>query len=101
MDLLAAANEALRRGDNAEADRLARSLANQGHASAMELVGRMAEEGRVTVPNALQAYIWYSLAVRHGQVSARPSAERVKRLLQPAEIAQADAFVQNWRRDQR
>jgi len=99
VDPMAAANEALRLGDNAEADRLARLLANRGNARAMELVGRIAEEGRGTVPNALQAYIWYSRALRHGQVSARPSAERVKRLLQPAEIAQADAIVQNWRPD--
>ena len=99
VDPLAAANDALRRGDSAEADRLARSLANQGNARAMELAGRNAEEGRGTAPNALQAYMWYSLALRHGQSSARSSADRVKRALQRAEIAQADAFVQNWRPD--
>jgi TPR repeat protein len=99
IDPLVGASDALRRGDNAEADRLARALANKGNARAMEMVGRIAEEGRVTVPNALQAYIWYSLALRHGQSSARPSAERVKGLLQRAEVVQADNFVQNWHRD--
>ena len=97
VDPLATANDALSRGDNAEADRLARSLANQGNASAMQLLGRMAEEGRGTARNAQQAYIWYSLAQQRGHSSARAAAERVKRLLLPADIAQADRLVQNWR----
>ncbi len=101
IDPMAAADDALRRGDNVAAERLARLPANEGNARAMAVLGLMAEEGRVNVPNALQAYIWYSLALRHGQASARASAERVKSRLQPAEIAQADAFVQNWRREQR
>lgn len=97
IDPMAAANDALSRGDNAEADRLARALASQGNAGAMELLGRMAEEGRGTARNAQQAYIWYSLALQRGHSSARASAERVKRLLLPADIAQADRLVQNWR----
>jgi TPR repeat protein len=97
LDPLNAANEALRQGDGALAYRLARPLGDTGHPGALELLGRLAEEGRGTVPNALQAYIWYSLAVKRGQATARPAAERMARRLQPAEIAQADRLVQNWR----
>jgi len=87
----------LRRGEDAQAYRLARPLGDQGQARAMELLGRMAEEGHGIAPSALQAYIWYSLAAQRGQAAARPAAERVARRLQPAEIAQADRLVQNWR----
>lgn len=96
---MSVADDALRRGDNVAADRLARALASQGNARAMEMLGLMAEEGRGTARNALQAYIWYSLAAQRGQSSARASAERVKRLLLPADVAQADKAVQNWARD--
>jgi hypothetical protein len=97
VDPLEAAHEALRRGDGAVAYRLARPLGDAGHPGALELLGRLAEEGRGTVPNALQAYIWYSLAAQRGQATARPATERMARRLQPAEIAQADRLVQNWR----
>ena len=90
VDPMAAADDALRRGDNAMAERLARSLAKEGNARAMEMLGLMAEEGRGTARNAQQAYIWYSLALQRGRTSARTSVERVKRLLLPADIAQAD-----------
>jgi TPR repeat protein len=97
IDPMAAVNEALRRGDDAGAYRLARPLGDLGHPRALELLGKMAEEGRGTAQSVLQAYIWYSLAAQRGQASARSAAELVARRLQPAEIAQADRLVQNWR----
>jgi serine/threonine protein kinase len=96
VDPTVAVNDARGRGDNAEAYRLARALADKGNARAMEMLGQMSEEGRGTARNALQAYIWYSLAAQRGQASARAGAERAKRQLQPAEVAQADKTVQNW-----
>jgi hypothetical protein len=99
VDPTVAVNDARGRGDNAEAYRLARALADKGNARAMEMVGLMTDEGRGTARNAQWAYIWYSLALRNGLASARAPAERAKGRLQAAEIVQADNFVQNWRRD--
>jgi TPR repeat protein len=95
-DPLAAANEALRQGDDVVAYRLVRSLGDTGSPRALEMLGRLTEEGRGTAPSALQAYIWYGLAVKRGQASARAAADRVARRLQPAEIAQAERVIQRW-----
>jgi localization factor PodJL len=54
--------------------------------------------GGMGVPtNNNQAYIWYSLAAKSGSATASAERERIARLLQPAEIQQADTVVQNWR----
>jgi len=90
------AEDAYRRGDYAGAYKLVRPLGDKGAARAQELLGRMAEEGRGVVPNAMQAYIWYSLAAQRGQATARTARERVALKLQPAEIAQAERLVQSW-----
>ena len=66
------------------------------YARAQELLGRLAEEGRGTTTNAIQAYIWYKLAAQNGLASAQPAMERVARRLQPAEIVQADHSVRGW-----
>jgi len=95
-DPIGDAEEAFRRGDYASAERLARPGAKRGVARAQELLGRLAEEGRGTTANAMQAYIWYKLAAQNGLTSAQAAMERVARRLQPAEIVQADHSVRGW-----
>jgi TPR repeat protein len=92
-DLLALAEQARTRGNDAESLALYRKAADQGNAKAQFTLGEMYAAGRGVPQNNFQAYIWYSKAVRAGNAEAKPRVEQVKAALQPAEIQQADRLL--------
>ena len=92
-DLLALAEQARARGNDAERLALLRKAADQGNAKAQFTLGEMYATGRGVPQNNFQAYIWYTKAVRAGNAEAKGRVEQVKAALQPAEIRQADSLL--------
>jgi TPR repeat protein len=93
---LAAAEAALRRGDQAVAAELLAPLAAAGVSRAQAMLGRM-HEARAGRPNYFEAYVWYGMATRAGEPGASAQKDRVARELQPAEIEQAERVIKRWK----
>jgi serine/threonine protein kinase len=87
---------ALARREYDKALEVLRPLAQGGYTPAQDRLAEMYASGLGVPKNNNQAYIWYSLAAQGGSTTARAERERIARLLQPAEIRQAEAVVQNW-----
>lgn len=92
-DLVALAEQARARGNDAESLSLLRKAADQGNAKALLALGEMYGAGRGVPQNNFQAYVWFSRAARAGNTDAKARAEQVKSLLQPAEVQQADRLI--------
>ena len=92
-DLLALAEQARVRGNDAERLALLRKAADQGNAKAQFALGEMYAAGRGVPQNNFQAYVWFSRAARAGNAEAKPRVEQVKAALQPAEVKQADRLL--------
>jgi TPR repeat protein len=87
------------RGDYASAVAIVHPLADQGNAQAQRMLGELYENGRGVARDPFFAYLWYSLAARGGSPTASAGRSRVSRLLQPAQLKQADKLVENRARD--
>jgi serine/threonine protein kinase len=94
---LASGEAALARREYDKALDILRPLAQSGHVRAQDKLAEMYAGGMGVPRNNNQAYIWYSLAAQGGSATAKTERERIARLLQPAEVRQADLVVQNWR----
>jgi hypothetical protein len=94
---LAAAEEALRRGDQAAAAELLAPMAAAGVSRAQAMLGRMHEGRAGRPPNYFEAYLWYSMAARAGEPGASAHRDRVASKLQPAEIRQAEHVIERWK----
>jgi serine/threonine protein kinase len=92
-DLLALAEQARARGNDAESLALYRKAANVGNAEAQFRLGEIYAAGRGVPQSNAQAYIWLSLAVNGGHAAAKARRDEVAGALQPAEIQQADRVV--------
>jgi serine/threonine protein kinase len=93
VDLLAQAEQAARRGNDAESLALYRKAANAGNAEAQFRLGEMSAAGKGVAQSHMEAYIWFSLAANGGHVAARARRDQVILNLQPAEIEQADRLI--------
>lgn len=80
--------------DDAEAFAFYRKLALRGDGEAQVKLGDMYASGRGVGQNNNQAYLWYGIAVRSGNVAAKVKQEQVAAKLQPAEIRQADRLIE-------
>jgi serine/threonine protein kinase len=99
-DQLASAEAALSRGDFGSVGVIVRPLAQNGNAQAQRMFGELYERGRGVARDPKLAYFWYSLGARGGNAAAAIGRSRVRELLQPAELKQADKMVDDWlRRD--
>ncbi len=96
-DPLAKAEGALARGDFAGAREILVPLAQGGNTQAQTRLAEMYASGLGVSRNYIQAYIWYSLATRGGSTTAPAQRDRMARLLQPAEVRQADKVVDSMR----
>jgi TPR repeat protein len=65
------ADAAWRQGDYATAERLYRSLAEQGRASAQHALAKMYENGQGVPRNSAEAVKWYRLAADKGHAGAQ------------------------------
>jgi serine/threonine protein kinase len=92
-DLLAQAEQAAKRGNDAESLSLYRKAANAGNAEAQYRLGEMSAAGKGVAQSHMEAYIWFSLAAHGGHVVARARRDQVILNLQPAEIQQADRVI--------
>jgi len=91
--VIALAEQAAKRGNDAESLALYRKAANAGNAEAQFRLGEIYAAGRGVPQNNSQAYIWLSLAANAGHAGAKARREQVAGALQPAEIRQADQVV--------
>jgi len=92
-DPIKQAEEASKRGNDAESLALYRKAASAGNAEAQYRLGEIYAAGRGVPQNNSQAYIWLSLAANAGHAAAKARREQVAGALQPAEIRQADQVV--------
>ena len=92
-DLIKQAEEASKRGNDAESLALYRKAANAGIAEGQYRLGEIYAAGRGVTQNNSQAYIWLSLAANAGHAGAKARRDQVAKALQPAEIQQADRVV--------
>jgi len=92
-DLIKQAEEASKRGNDAESLALYRKAANAGIAEGQFRLGEIYAAGRGVNQSNVQAYIWLSLAANAGHAGAKARRDQVAKALQPAEIQQADRLV--------
>jgi hypothetical protein len=92
-ELLAQAEQAAKRGNEAESVALYRKAANAGNPDAQYRLGEMSAAGKGVSQSNLEAYIWFSLAANGGHAGARSRRDQVVTKLQPAEIQQADRLI--------
>jgi hypothetical protein len=79
--------------NEAEAVRLIRKAAEQGENEARLRLGDMYASGRGVPQSNFQAFVWYGLAARGGNVAAKNNQERVGASMQPMEIRQAGKLI--------
>jgi TPR repeat protein len=92
-NLIALAEQASKRGNEAESLTLYRKAANAGNAEAQFRLGEIYAAGRGVPQSNVQAYIWLSLAANAGHAGAKARRDQVAGALQPAEVQQADRVV--------
>jgi hypothetical protein len=70
-----------------------RLAAKQGYRDAQLDLARLYEQGKGLPPDAVQAWLWYSLAARQGDASAVTGRDRVSTRMSPAQIAEAERLL--------
>ena len=98
----ASAEEAYNSGDYATALRLWRPLAERGHADAQYSLGVMYSQGRGVPQDYVQAHMWFNLAASRllpgeGFNAAIQERNLVAELMTPAQIAEAQKLLREWR----
>ncbi|MBF0124456.1 MAG: sel1 repeat family protein [Magnetococcales bacterium] len=84
--------------DYAVAVRWFRLAAEQGHAAAQYNLGvRYANGGHGMSRDVVQAYMWFALAAQQENPDAIVARDRIAMSMTPAQIAQAQQLVQNWK----
>jgi Sel1 repeat len=88
---------AIKRRDYATAVRIMRSLAEQGNANAQYNLGVFYDNGLGVPRDLVRAYLWLSLAASQGRESASTFRDLIARLMTPAQIAEAQKLVREWK----
>ncbi|WP_447975093.1 hypothetical protein [Nitrospira sp. Kam-Ns4a] len=89
-------SRAYRHGDYAEALDHFRHAAQAGDAKSQHNLGLTYLKGEGVASDALAAYTWFALAVRHGDRDALHSMEAARNRLTPAQLAEAEARIREW-----
>ena len=84
---------AYNRGDYAPAMKLFRPLAQTGNAKAQNVLGVMYHKGEGVARSSVRAFMWFSLAAKKGDASAKASLQEMSKEMKPAEIAQAKLMM--------
>jgi TPR repeat protein len=80
---------AYNRGDYVPAMKLFRPLAQTGNAKAQNVLGVMYHKGEGVARSPGRAFMWFSLAAKKGDASAKASLQEVSKQMTPAEMSQA------------
>ncbi len=83
--------------DYQQALRWFRLAADQGEALAQTKIAIMYDEGQGVPQNIVQAYKWYSLAATNGDKPANELRNTIANQMTPAQIAEAQKLVQEWK----
>ncbi len=84
--------------NSAEAAKWFRRAAEQGHAGAQLFLGGMYSTGEGVPRDYVQAYLWFSLSMAAGQGDyAAHGRSDVMKKMTPAQIAQGDRLVSEWK----
>jgi rhodanese-related sulfurtransferase len=73
-----------------QASELILKSAQNGHVSAMKKIATMFWEGQGVSKNDIQAYVWWKLAVMHGELSSGESLEVAKTIMNIEDIEKAE-----------
>jgi TPR repeat protein len=84
---------AYNRGDYVPAMKLFRPLAQSGNPKALNVLGVMYRKGEGVKPSSAHAFMWFSLAARKGEASAKASVQEIAKEMKPAEITQAKLMM--------
>ena len=84
---------AYNRGDYVPAMRVFRTLAEQGHAKAQNVLGVMFRKGQGVAKNPARARMWFSFAAKRGEAGAKAELREVSRTMTAQEISQAEAMA--------
>ena len=87
------ATAAYDRGDYATSLRLSRPLADQGNATAQNLLGSMYANGQGVPQNYINAYMWFSLAAAQGDQNAVKNRDLFEQRVMPAQIIEAQGLA--------
>ncbi len=77
--------------DYGEAARWYRAAAGQGHAPAQNALAILIVQGQGVARDPVEAYRWFILAAAGGNDFARRNLEKLRAMLSPAEVAEAEA----------
>jgi TPR repeat protein len=84
---------AYNRGDYVPALKLFRPLAQAGNAKAQNVIGVMYRKGEGVARSSTRAFMWFSLAARKGDPSAKASLQDMSKDMTPAEMSQAKEMM--------
>jgi TPR repeat protein len=84
---------AYNRGDYVPALKLFRPLAQAGNAKAQNVIGVMYRKGEGVARSSTRAFMWFSLAARKGDASAKASLQDMSKDMTPAEMSQAKEMM--------
>ncbi len=84
---------AYNRGDYVPAMKLIRPLAQAGNSKALNVLGVMYRKGEGVTPSPRRAFMWFSLAARKGDASAKASLQEMSKEMKPAEMTEAKAMM--------
>jgi TPR repeat protein len=91
------ADAAIKRRDYATAVRLISPLAEQGDANAQYNLGIFYYYGLGVPQDRVRAHMWLDLAAMQGRESAATFRDRVARIMNPAQIAEAQKLARDWK----
>jgi len=71
--------------------------ANLGFGAAQFSLGVYYRDGKGTEADPVASYFWFSVAAREHFPQAQDRADKMRKLLTPAQIAEADRRVTQWK----
>ena len=84
---------AYNRGDYVPAMKLFRPLAQAGNPKALNVLGVMYRKGEGVTPSSRRAFMWFSLAARKGDASAKANLQEMSKEMKPAEMTEAKEMM--------
>src|SRR5690348_14578516 len=84
---------AYNRGDYVPAIKLLRPLAQTGNTRAQTVLGVMYRRGEGVARSSARAFMWFSLAAKKGDPSAKASLQEMSKEMSPAEMAHAEEMM--------